>query len=117
MNSKLGLLIREPWISKIIDGEKDLEGRGFSAEKKVGKRILLIQSRVKPQRGRATATISECFPLTEEFVKQNAKRLGGLRWEDINYRTPYAWHFTDIRECDPVVSTNPKLGAVIFVRL
>ena len=107
-----GLVIAEPWISKIIDGTKVWEMRSRSTTKR--ERIALIRKSSSCIVG--LATISGVFgplsddQLTADIGKHHVpiEKIG--KWR-------YAWQLTDIVKLDPPIRYVHSSGAVIFATL
>lgn len=110
------LLIRHPWIDKILDGEKTWEIRGSKTS--VRETIALVPSGSGTVVG--VCDVIDCVgPLTGESFFQNAKKAGmlpieaNLGW----YRKTYAWVLEKpLYLRHPIPYQHPS-GAVIWVRL
>ncbi|MYL71661.1 ASCH domain-containing protein [Halobacillus litoralis] len=110
-----GLLIKEPWIDLVLDGEKTWEIRGTNTKQRGT--IGLIKSGTGHVFG--TVDIVDSRPLTiEKYV--NSTRLHRIPEEDCKqmpYKRTYAWVLRNPVLYDkPIPYTHP-LGAVIWVDL
>lgn len=110
------LLIRRPWIDKILDGEKTWEIRGSRTS--VGGQIGLIASGSGTVVG--VCDLSGCIgPLTADEFRKNAKK-AGKRPSEVTlgyYRQTYAWVLKNARRLQRPVPYKHPSGAVIWVRL
>ncbi len=110
------LLIRHPWIDKILANEKMWEIRGSRTS--VRGRIGLIASRSGTIVG--VCDLVGCVgPLTADEFRKNAKKAGMRPSEAVlsHYRRTYAWILTKPRKLKrPVPYCHPS-GAVIWVKL
>ena len=107
------LLIREPWISMILDGKKTWEIRG-SATKRRG-RIALVASSTGTVVGTCNL-VDVVGPLSISKLRANAKK-AGFYATSISYRRPHAWVVANPRRLrKPVRYAHPS-GAVIWVKL
>jgi hypothetical protein len=111
------LLIRRPWIDKILDGEKTWEIRGARTTIR-GSIGLLIASGSGTVIG--VCDVVDCAaPLTAEEFRQNAEKTGMVPSEATlgHYRQTYAWMLEKPHRLQwPVPYRHPP-GAVIWVRL
>ena len=110
------LLIRHPWIDKVLDGEKCWEIRGSRTT--VRETIALVPSGSGTVIG--VCDIVDCIgPLTAEAFRKNAKK-AGMRPSEAQpgwYRQTYAWVLEKPRYLKrPVPYPHPP-GAVIWVCL
>ena len=110
------LLIRRPWIDKILDGEKTWEIRGSRSS--VRGQIGLIASRTGTVVG--VCDLVDCIgPLTADQFRKNAKK-AGMRPSEATlgyYRQTYAWVLEKPRRLKQPVPYKHPSGAVIWVRL
>lgn len=113
-----GLIIAEPWITKILSGEKTWEIRGTGT--KVRERIGLIRKGSGQIVGTAILT-GVVGPLTEQALRESFEkhRIPLERIESVvgRYATPYAWVLEDVQLLDPPVPYRHPSGAVIWVTL
>ena len=111
-----GLLIRAPWIEKILDGSKTWEIRG-SHTNKTG-RIALIESGTGSIVG-VVELVAVVGPLSLKELSQN-RRKAGFDSDEPLFRLPYkrtfAWVLQNPRRLQPVSYIHPS-GAVIWVNL
>jgi hypothetical protein len=111
-----GLLIRSPWIEKILEGKKTWEIRGSRTE--VRESVGLIRG------GSGTiigiCDVIDCIPiLTGEQFRKNARKAGMKPSEARlgHYRKTCAWVLANPQYLKaPVLYKHPN-GAVIWVKL
>jgi hypothetical protein len=111
-----GLVIKSPWIEKILLGEKTWEIRGSRTN--IRGRIALIKSGSKTLLG--SAELVDCIPLygpnngdllLNNFDKHRVP-LGG-----VTYEKPHAWVLDHIISYLKPISYSHPQGAVIWVDL
>lgn len=110
------LVIRRPWIDKILEGEKTWEIRGSRTS--VRNQIGLITSRSRAVVG--VCDLVECIgPLTSGVFRKNAKKAGMRPGEATlgYYRQTYAWVVKNAQQLARPVEYRHPSGAVIWVRL
>lgn len=111
------LVIREPWISLILDGRKTWELRGSGTARRGI--IALVASGTGLVLGQANLTGS-IGPLTRRDLADNeAAHAVSLEWETetLPYRQVHAWVLDEaIRYPKPIPYIHPR-GAVIWVKL
>ncbi len=110
------LVIRHPWVDKILDGEKTWEIRGSRTS--IRETIALIPSRSGTVIG--MCDLVDCIgPLSTRAFRDNARK-AGMRPSEARlgyYRNTYAWVMTKPRYLkNPVPYVHPS-GAVIWVLL
>jgi hypothetical protein len=112
-----GLVIREPWISKILAGSKTWEMR--STTTKIRGEIALIRQRSGLVVGIANL-VESLPPLTRsnytEFSGQHAIPPGMVD-DVIRNRWVHPWVLADVRQLATPVPYKHKSGAVLFVTL
>jgi len=110
------LLIRHPWIDKILAGEKTWEIRGSRTT--IRGTIGLIPSASGTVAG--ACDVIDCVgPLSAEMFRKNAAKAGMTPSEATlgHYRNTYAWVLANPRRfAKPVPYKHPS-GAVIWVSL
>ena len=109
-----GLIIRDPWITKILNGEKVWEIRGSIT--KIRGTIALIKSGSGLIYG--TVELTDCIPCPPLRFKEHADK---HRIEDeskaFRYKSTWAWKVKNpIRYPEPIPYKHPQ-GAVIWVNL
>jgi len=109
------LLIRHPWIDKILDGEKTWEMRGSKTS--IRGTIALIPSGSGTIIGLCDVVC--CIgPLSANMYRKNAAKAGERPSEaKSRYRTTYAWVLANPRYLKKPVPYKHPSGAVIWVIL
>lgn len=110
------LLIRRPWIDKILDRKKTWEIRG--SRTMIRGTIGLIASKSATVIG--LCDLVDCIvPLTAEQYRKNAKKAGMRPNEAVlgHYRQTYAWVMEKPRLLKRPVPYQHPSGAVIWVKL
>lgn len=112
-----GLLIREPWVSHILDGRKVWEIRGCNTKRRGP--IALIKS------GSLTV-VGWCLlddvvgPLTSEDMLAASNRHGmptaEIRQSGMPYRRTFAWVLSEPRRLPSAMPYRHPNGAIIWVR-
>jgi hypothetical protein len=106
------LIVREPWATRLVRGEKTLEIRGSRCLKPEGERFYIARSR---SGGRVVGEVAfvRCFgPMNDsDFDAMRAEHLvEGPRM----YNKTYAWEVGDAVEfAEPIAWSQPH-GAVIW---
>jgi hypothetical protein len=115
--SMKGLLIKEPWITLILEGKKTWEIRG--ANTKTRGRIALIRSGSGLIVG--TAELTDVIgPLTLDDLKRHrSKHQAPLDLLDrgLRYRTTFAWVLNNARPLKKPKPYQHPQGAVVWVDL
>lgn len=112
-----GLLIREPWIGKILKGSKKWEIRGSKTN--IRGTIALIRSGSGLVVG-VCDLVGVLGPLPLSKMKRNIEKhhitlsslKGGLR-----YKKTYAWILKNIKPLKKAVPYEHPQGAIIWVKL
>lgn len=108
-----GLIIKEPWIDMILEGEKTWEIRGSNT--KIRGTIALIKSGTGMVYG--TVVLKNSFHITQQALDQGFKNHRIPTDKDIPYLKPYAWELSaPVRLDKPIPYKHPQ-GAVIWVNL
>jgi hypothetical protein len=110
------LIIDEPWINKILNGEKDWEMRSSGTTHRG--LFGLIKKGSGKVFGVANLT-GISGPYDSEGLAQNADhhRVDSQRYNDPAYKWRYAWELSNIQRLDTPVDYIHKSGAVIWVKL
>jgi hypothetical protein len=109
-----GLLIKQPYIDWILEGEKTWEVRGSNT--KIRGKIKLIQSG-------SGLIVGECeiidsIALTQDlFEKSKNKHHSTLSFEEISYKNPYAWEIKNAKRYEKSIPYIHQQGAIIWVNL
>ncbi len=111
------LLIRSPWIDKILDGSKTWEIRGTRTHKR--ERIALIQSGSGTVIGVADL-VDAVGPLTKSQFVADARKIGLKKSEasrGLPYRRTFAWVLKNPRRLKKPVPYRHPYGSIIWVTL
>lgn len=110
-----GLLIRKPFLDKILSGKKRWEIRGSPAQ--LGP-IALIESGSGSVVGQCEL-VEVMGPLTLQQLKANARKIGCSPSELTSqpYRRTYAWALKDAERLPKPVPYSHPYGAVVWVKL
>ena len=109
-----GLIVKDPWATKILAGEKTIEIRGMST--KIRGKIAIIKSGTKMAFGTVEVINSveldkESFNRLREFHKLDCN------FEDIKYKKIYGWVLKNPKIFNkPVKVIQPK-GCIIWVNI
>lgn len=110
------LLIRRPWVDKILDGEKTWEIRGSRTS--VRETIALVASGSGTVIG--VCDLVDCIgPLKAEEFRKNAKK-AGMRPSEATlgyYRQTFAWVMAKPKKLKTPIEYEHPPGAIIWVRL
>ena len=110
------LIIKKPWLDKILAGTKTWEIWGSRTN--IRGRIGLIESRSGTVVG--LCEVIDCVgPLTAEEYRRNARRAGMLPAEANlgGYKNTFAWVLANARRFKTPVPYRHPSGAVIWVAL
>lgn len=110
------LVIKKPWLDKILAGTKTWEIRGSRTH--IRGTIGLIESRSGTVVG--LCEVVDCVgPLTAEEYRRNARKAGMLPAEAIwgGYKNTFAWVLANARRFKTPVPYKHPSGAVIWVTL
>lgn len=111
-----GLVIREPWIGRILSGDKKWELRGKPTH--VRGEIGLIQGGSCTVVG--TARVADVIgPLSKEQFQQAARNgcIGLDEAKAMDYPQTYAWVLEDVSALSSPVPYKHPRGAITWVRL
>jgi len=112
-----GLIIREPWISKILSGKKTWELRSRPTDYR-GK-IALIRKGTGMIVG--LAELTDCLPPLSSATFDAARDRHGIPPdrdnEVIRAGWVFPWVMSGVRIIDPAIAAQQKPGAVIWVTL
>jgi hypothetical protein len=108
-----GLIIKQPWIDKILSGDKTWEIR--SSNTKHRGTIGLIQSGTGNIIGTAELVATRRLAKIEMYLHYNHHQIPN--YDEINYTHIWAWEMANAKRYeDPIPYTHPQ-GAVIWVNL
>lgn len=109
-----GLIIKSPWIEKILNGYKIWEVRGSSTN--IRGKVSLIKSGTGTVLG--TAHLVDCIPLTRALYETSfAEHHIPSVYNSLPYRKPHAWVFEEAEWYENSIPYNHPQGAVIWVNL
>jgi len=110
-----GLLIKEPWISYILQQQKTWEIRRSHSH--IRGTVGLIKSGSGLILG--SAQLVDSFPLTEILYTLNIHkhRIEHLSFDELPYKNPHVWVFDKATIFDNPIPYTHKKGAVIWVNL
>jgi len=113
------LIIKEPWASKVVSGEKTIELRSRKTTK-VGQEIYIAKAGTKTLIGRVT--IEKCVQLTiDDYLKLQDKHLAHLRLSEYNLQALfnnkklYGWYLKDAVQFDKPIPYDHPQGAQMWV--
>lgn len=110
-----GLIIKQPWIDKILSGEKTWELRGSKTHKRG--RIALIQSGSTLVVGKVDL-VGCVGPLTKNQFESNIKKHNSSHsFSEISYKKVYAWVLENPVRYKKSKPYNHPRGAIIWVKL
>ena len=112
-----GLVIKEPWISYILAGDKTWEIRGRRTNRRG--RIALIRSGSGMIVG-VCDLVGVRGPLSKEELLENIDKHRIPRStieRGLEYDKPHAWVLENARALDPPIAYQHRRGAVIWVNL
>ena len=112
-----GLMIRSPWIEKILEGKKTWEIRGSNT--KIRGTIALIRSGSGTVVG-TCELVDVVGPLTLSELRNNTRKHGvklNLIRNTLPYKKTYAWVLSRVRTLKAPVPYKHPMGAVIWVNL
>ena len=108
----VGLIVADPWISRILSGEKTWEMRST----RLSRRGTIALIRKGSGHIVGVATIAGCIgPLSDAEVVENFSKHKVPLAQIGQWR--YAWQLSDVKSLSRPVSYMHKSGAVKFVRL
>lgn len=108
-----GLIIKDPYISLILEGKKKWEIRGSKTN--IRGRIALIKSGSKKIYGEVS--LVDCFEINLDMYNRHCFELYGKKEEKLPYKKTYAWVVDSSVIYDEPKSYNHPLGAIIWVNL
>lgn len=110
------LIIDEPWISRIINGEKDWEMRSFSS--RIRGPIGLIRKGSLQVVGIANFTdVSGPYDNGSLIANTQHHTIPSEMFDDPSYKWRFAWEITEVKPLPEPVCYVHKNGAVIWVDL
>ncbi|OMF37453.1 hypothetical protein BK133_05195 [Paenibacillus sp. FSL H8-0548] len=108
-----GLIIKSPWIEKILAGEKVWEIRGSNT--KIRGTIALIKSGSGMIYG--TVVLIKSFQVTDEAYNQGGKHHCIPGNYENRYKKRYVWELSSPQLYDKPIPFKHPQGAVIWVNL
>lgn len=109
-----GLIVKSPWIDKILSGEKPWEIRGNNT--KIRGRIALIKSGTGKIYGTVELIDSSRLSYNDFFKNKDRHKIDDTGAYFI-YNTPHAWVLSNAIRLDNPIPYNHPQGAVIWVNL
>lgn len=110
------LIIDEPWITRIINGEKDWEMRSFST--RIRGPIGLIRKGSLQVAGVANMTnVSGAYDNEALIANTHHHTIPSEMFDDPEYKWRHAWELTEVKPLSAPVRYVHKNGAVIWVDL
>ena len=108
------LVVKEPWVSMIIDGKKTWEIRG-SATAKRGKIHVAASGCGGMLVGQCQ--LVDCFPVSSSELAKNVTKHCIKDLKSVRYKKPHAWVLKKaVRYSSPFTYSHPN-GAIIWVTL
>jgi hypothetical protein len=107
------LIIKKPWIDRILDGKKTWEIRGCRTN--IRGQIELIQSGSGLVVG--SCKIIDCKELTLEDYKNNIDKHNIQDVTTLPYKSTYAWVIKDAKRFETPKKYKHPQGAIIWVNL
>ncbi|PHV71900.1 hypothetical protein CS063_00005 [Sporanaerobium hydrogeniformans] len=109
-----GLIIKEPYIDWILNGEKDLELRGFNTSKRGT--IALIKSGTGKIYGTVDIIRTMKIETRNQYEKLRARHCVGTERKNIRYKELWGWELIN-----PVIFKEPikysqKKGQQVWVK-
>ena len=112
-SAKSVLVVKRRWLDKILAGQKTWEIRGGPTAKRGW--IHFAQSGYKGKlMGRAR--LVGCHRVSRSSFEQKVSHHCVDNWDDVTYKTPYAWVLEDAERFERPFDYEYKNGAVIFCR-
>ena len=110
-----GLIIRQPWIDKILAGDKTWELRGSRTHKR--SRIALIQSGSGLVVGECD--LIDCIgPLDKLMFTKNIDKHGSsYSFEELPYKQTFAWILRNAKRYQTPKPYTHLQGAIIWVKI
>ena len=109
--AKSVLVVKKRWLDKILAGQKTWEIRQGPTAKRGWIHFAQSGSTGKLM-GRAR--LVGCRLLRRSSFEQNVSHHCVDSWDDVTYKTPYAWVLEDAERFERPFDYNHKRGAVIF---
>ena len=109
-----GLIVKDPWATKILTGEKTIEIRGSNTNQR-GK-IGIIKSRTKRVFG--TVEVVDSIRLTEEdFNALRDKHKVDCKYSELPYKNVYGWVLENPVIYNEPQEVNVSKGCIIWVNV
>ena len=109
------LILKEPWASKVVSGEKTVELRTMKTNK-IGKEIYIAKAGTKTLIGKVT--IDKCVLLSQEEIQAlEPYHFGGTYVDTLKGKKAYGWFLKNALAFEnPIPYPHPQ-GAQIWVVL
>ena len=108
-----GLIIKQPWIDYILNGEKTWEIRGSNT--KTRDRIALIQSGSGFVVG--CCKIVDCIELSLQDLNNNFNKHKIKNVNQLPYKRTFAWVITNVKRYKHPQKYKHPQGAIVWVNL
>ena len=108
------LIVKNPWLEKILSGTKIWEIRGSSTQKRG-----LIHLGLSGSGGKilGCARLIDCLPLSREELWAQADKHCIEDCNIVRYRKIYAWVLKDARRHEPPLRYTHVKGAITWIKL
>lgn len=111
-----GLIIKDPWITKILNGEKTWEIRGSNTKHRG--RTGLIKSGTGKIYGSADLVDTHLISVSDYDNNRDKHRVDEQGfWGFVHYEKPWAWVFKNPMIYPHPIAYDHKQGCVIWVKL
>jgi hypothetical protein len=113
-SAKHALVVKKPWLDKILTGEKDWEIRSSRTSQRGW--VFFAQSKATGQLlGRAR--LVGCLELSAEEFKRNVHRHRVAKWSDVPYKRVFAWVLERAERFEKPFAFAHRPGAVVWVKV
>ena len=106
------LVVKDPWITMLVEGTKTMEIRGFRCKKQKGERVHFSKSGTGTIIGSARFVESVYFESEEEMRAEEGKHCVPST-SKVPYKKIHGWVFADAKKMHPI-KYNVKRGSVVW---